>query len=149
MDLKPGIDYELVHDMLFGPVYYRLLLSGAPLDAELAQRIVERCCPGSPPNTEPSPPNAEPAHGQARALTTAAGGVVWICEGVDAPVAVPFVDAGRGRVALGLRRAGDRARDRLGMGRVPFLAGYIRAHTRPPDGAWSDLEVDYWRISRP
>lgn len=30
----------------------------------------------------------------------------------------------------------------------PFLAGYIRAHTRPPDGAWSDLEVDYWRIRR-
>lgn len=45
-DLKPGIDYVLVHDMLFGPVYYRLLLSGAPLDAELAQRIVDAVLPG-------------------------------------------------------------------------------------------------------
>jgi AcrR family transcriptional regulator len=45
-DLAPEADYELVHELLFGPVYYRLLLSGAPLDAELAERIVDAVLPG-------------------------------------------------------------------------------------------------------
>jgi AcrR family transcriptional regulator len=45
-DLKPGSDYELVHDLLFGPVYYRLLLSGSPLDKDLAERIVDSVLPG-------------------------------------------------------------------------------------------------------
>jgi AcrR family transcriptional regulator len=45
-DLKTGTDYELVHEMLFGPVYYRLLLSGAPLDKNLAERIVDAVLPG-------------------------------------------------------------------------------------------------------
>jgi AcrR family transcriptional regulator len=44
-DLRPGIDYELVHDLLFGPVYYRLLLSGAALDDRLAERIVDAVLP--------------------------------------------------------------------------------------------------------
>jgi len=42
---RPGIDYELVHDLLFGPVYYRLLLSGSSLDADLAERIVDAVMP--------------------------------------------------------------------------------------------------------
>jgi AcrR family transcriptional regulator len=44
-DLRPGPDYELVHDLLFGPIYYRLLLSGAPLDKGLAERIVDAVLP--------------------------------------------------------------------------------------------------------
>jgi AcrR family transcriptional regulator len=44
-DIRSGVDYELVHDLLFGPVYYRLLLSGAPLDPELADRIVGAVLP--------------------------------------------------------------------------------------------------------
>src|SRR5207302_43728 len=40
-DVAPGIDYTLAHELLFGPVYYRLLLSGDPLDDELAERIVD------------------------------------------------------------------------------------------------------------
>jgi AcrR family transcriptional regulator len=44
-ELKPGIDYELAHDLLFGPVYYRLLLSGAPLDPKLGERIVDAVMP--------------------------------------------------------------------------------------------------------
>jgi AcrR family transcriptional regulator len=44
-ELREGIDYELVHDLLFGPVYYRLLLSGAPLSQDLAQRIVDAVLP--------------------------------------------------------------------------------------------------------
>jgi AcrR family transcriptional regulator len=39
-DLLPGTNPELATELLFGPVYYRLLLSGAPLDAGLAERVV-------------------------------------------------------------------------------------------------------------
>src|SRR6266571_5013614 len=35
-DLRPDADVELAHELLFGPVYYRLLLSGAPLEKRLA-----------------------------------------------------------------------------------------------------------------
>jgi AcrR family transcriptional regulator len=44
-ELRSGIDYELIHDLLFGPVYYRLLLSGASLDPKLAERIVDALMP--------------------------------------------------------------------------------------------------------
>jgi AcrR family transcriptional regulator len=44
-DLSPDVDYVLVHDLLFGPVYYRLLLSGAPLDPDLPERIVDALLP--------------------------------------------------------------------------------------------------------
>ena len=52
----PEIDYELVHDLLFGPVYYRLLLSGAPLSDDLAQRIVDAVLPSltAGPESEPA-----------------------------------------------------------------------------------------------
>lgn len=44
-DLRPGLDEEMVHDLLFGPIYYRLLLSGAPLDDGLAERVVDAVMP--------------------------------------------------------------------------------------------------------
>ena len=44
-DLRPDADFELMHELLFGPVYYRLLLSGAPLDTSLAERIVDAVLP--------------------------------------------------------------------------------------------------------
>ena len=44
-DLRRGTDVELVHELLFGPVYYRLLLSGAPLEPGLAERIVDAVLP--------------------------------------------------------------------------------------------------------
>jgi AcrR family transcriptional regulator len=40
-ELRPDVDVELAHELLFGPVYYRLLLSGAPLDARLGTQIVD------------------------------------------------------------------------------------------------------------
>jgi AcrR family transcriptional regulator len=43
--LRAGLDAELAHDLLFGPVYYRLLLSGRPLDEALAERIVDAVLP--------------------------------------------------------------------------------------------------------
>jgi AcrR family transcriptional regulator len=44
-DLRPDTDRELMHELLFGPVYYRLMLSGAPLDDGLAERVVDAVLP--------------------------------------------------------------------------------------------------------
>lgn len=44
-DLRPDTDRELMHELLFGPVYYRLMLSGAPLDEGLAERVVDAVLP--------------------------------------------------------------------------------------------------------
>jgi AcrR family transcriptional regulator len=44
-DIRADVDVELAHELLFGPVYYRLLLSGAPLDKRLASRIVDAVMP--------------------------------------------------------------------------------------------------------
>jgi AcrR family transcriptional regulator len=44
-DVRADADVDLVHDMLFGPVYYRLLLSGAPLERGLAGAIVNAIYP--------------------------------------------------------------------------------------------------------
>jgi AcrR family transcriptional regulator len=44
-DLRAHVDHELANEMLFGPVYYRLLLSGAPLDDDLAARVVAAVWP--------------------------------------------------------------------------------------------------------
>jgi len=45
-DLRPDPDVTLVHELLFGPVYYRLLLSGEPLEPVFADRIVDALLPG-------------------------------------------------------------------------------------------------------
>ena len=45
-DLRPGVDVALLHELLFGPVYYRLLLSGEPLEPVFADRIVDALLPG-------------------------------------------------------------------------------------------------------
>jgi AcrR family transcriptional regulator len=44
-DLREDLDLDLVHELLFGPVYYRLLLSGAPLEPGLAERVVDAVLP--------------------------------------------------------------------------------------------------------
>jgi len=44
-ELRRDTDVELVHELLFGPVYYRLFLSGAPLEPGLAERIVDAVLP--------------------------------------------------------------------------------------------------------
>jgi AcrR family transcriptional regulator len=44
-ELRTDLDTDLVHELLFGPVYYRLLLSGGPLDKGLATRIVDAVLP--------------------------------------------------------------------------------------------------------
>jgi len=44
--VRPDVDPVLVHELLFGPVYYRFLLDGRELDAGLAERIVDAILPG-------------------------------------------------------------------------------------------------------
>ena len=44
-DLRADVDIALTHELLFGAVYYRLFLSGAPLDRKLAERIVDALLP--------------------------------------------------------------------------------------------------------
>jgi AcrR family transcriptional regulator len=44
-ELYPNTDYRLINELLFGPIYYRLLFSGAPLDGKLAERLVDAVLP--------------------------------------------------------------------------------------------------------
>jgi AcrR family transcriptional regulator len=45
-EVRPDVDVALVHELLFGPVNYRLLLTGGELDGQLAERIVDAVLPG-------------------------------------------------------------------------------------------------------
>jgi AcrR family transcriptional regulator len=44
-DIRADGDYELANELFFGPVYYRLLLSGRPLSRDIAGRIVDAILP--------------------------------------------------------------------------------------------------------
>jgi len=44
-ELRPDLDIGLVHELLFGPIYYRLFLSGEPLEPSFADRIVDAVMP--------------------------------------------------------------------------------------------------------
>lgn len=44
-DLRPDLDPEMVTDLLLGPVYYRLFLTGAPMDDTLGTRLVDLLLP--------------------------------------------------------------------------------------------------------
>lgn len=45
-ELRADANVELVHELLFGPVYYRLLLSGGALDSRFVDQIVDAVLPG-------------------------------------------------------------------------------------------------------
>jgi AcrR family transcriptional regulator len=53
-EVRPDIDTDLVHEMLFGPVYYRLLLSGGELDPNFAAGIVDTILPALRPPSRPA-----------------------------------------------------------------------------------------------
>ena len=53
-DLRPDTDPELVHELLFGPVFYRLFLSGRPLDPGLPERVVDAVMAAFAPAEAPS-----------------------------------------------------------------------------------------------
>jgi AcrR family transcriptional regulator len=40
-EIRPDADLDIAGEMLFGPVYYRLLFSGEPLDRRFAERVVD------------------------------------------------------------------------------------------------------------
>ena len=40
-DLRPDTDFRLAHELLLGPVFYRLLLSGGPLDRKLSADLAD------------------------------------------------------------------------------------------------------------
>jgi AcrR family transcriptional regulator len=48
-DLRPDTDVRLVHEFLVGPILYRLLLSGGPLDRKLGTRLVDAILEGFKP----------------------------------------------------------------------------------------------------
>jgi AcrR family transcriptional regulator len=48
-DLRAGTEVRLVHELLLGPIFYRLLLSGAPLDRDLGARLVDAILAGFTP----------------------------------------------------------------------------------------------------
>jgi AcrR family transcriptional regulator len=48
-EVRRDADFGLTHELLFGPIYYRLFLSGEPLDSKLAERIVDAVMPGLRP----------------------------------------------------------------------------------------------------
>jgi AcrR family transcriptional regulator len=40
-DLRPDTDLRIVHELLLGPVFYRLLLSGPPLNRKLSESVAD------------------------------------------------------------------------------------------------------------
>src|SRR5262245_1815676 len=48
-DLRPDTETRLVHELLVGPIFYRLLLSGAPLNRSLGRRLVDGILAGFAP----------------------------------------------------------------------------------------------------
>jgi len=51
-DLRPDTDVRLIHELLVGPIFYRLLLSGAPLDRGLGPRLVDAILAGFAPRRD-------------------------------------------------------------------------------------------------
>ena len=50
-ELRPDIDLELTADLMYGPLTYRFLISGAPLTARFADKVVDAALLGSAPRT--------------------------------------------------------------------------------------------------
>jgi Tetracyclin repressor-like, C-terminal domain len=53
-DLDRDLDFELALDVLGGPLFYRLLITGGPIDEQLAQGVVDLILTGFAPKPTPS-----------------------------------------------------------------------------------------------
>ena len=53
-DLRGDLDIDLALDVLGGPLFYRLLITGGPIDEQLAEGIVELILIGFAPQPKPS-----------------------------------------------------------------------------------------------
>jgi AcrR family transcriptional regulator len=51
-DLRPDVDLELVLDVLGGPLFYRLLITGGPIDEQLAEGVTELIMRGFAPGKQ-------------------------------------------------------------------------------------------------
>jgi AcrR family transcriptional regulator len=49
-DLRPDVDLELALDVLGGPLFYRLLITGGPIDEQLAEGVTELILRGFAPD---------------------------------------------------------------------------------------------------
>jgi AcrR family transcriptional regulator len=54
-ELPPEVDQELLLDLLLGPLWFRLLLSGAPITAQSARSVVELVLRGAVSGTSTAP----------------------------------------------------------------------------------------------
>jgi AcrR family transcriptional regulator len=48
-DLRPDTDVRLIHELLVGPIFYRLFFSGGPIDRKLGPRLVDSVLEGFAP----------------------------------------------------------------------------------------------------
>ena len=70
-DLRPGTDVRLVHELLVGPILYRLLLSGPPLDRKLTTSLADAVLDSfSPDGPVSSAPSKRPGPRERRSKTT-------------------------------------------------------------------------------
>jgi Tetracyclin repressor-like, C-terminal domain len=53
-DLRPDLDIELALDVLGGPLFYRLLITGGPIDERLAEGVADLILRGFAPATTKS-----------------------------------------------------------------------------------------------
>src|SRR5215211_4785334 len=64
-DLRADLDLELALDVLGGPLFYRLLITGGPIDRDLAEGVVELMlrgfAPATPTRTKSPTPREETA----------------------------------------------------------------------------------------
>jgi hypothetical protein len=56
-DLRPDLDVELALDVIGGPLFYRLLITGGPLDEQLAEGVADLILRGFAPD-EPRRPKS-------------------------------------------------------------------------------------------
>ena len=64
-DLRPDLDIELALDVLGGPLFYRLLITGGPIDERLAEGVADLVLRGFAPD-EPRTPKSNKAREEAR-----------------------------------------------------------------------------------
>jgi AcrR family transcriptional regulator len=53
-DLSPDLDFELALDVLGGPLFYRLLVTGGPIDEQLATGVADLIMRGLSPSESPA-----------------------------------------------------------------------------------------------
>jgi AcrR family transcriptional regulator len=57
-DLRADLDVELALDVLGGPLFYRLLVTGGPIDEQLAEGVADLIVRGFAPLAAPQPPRS-------------------------------------------------------------------------------------------